>query len=346
MSESIIKGDRTIKVGFLPLFSITKPSSRYRVFQFLKPLSDAGIQSEILNAPERNPLKRLSYLPRLLPIIAKSDVLYIQKRLLPKPIMFAIKKIKPQTIFDLDDAIFLRDQIREQVNIMIKSASIVVTGNEYLANYAQNYNKNVVIIPTVVDTNYYFPSTANRNSYKKKIIIGWIGMDPNRGDFEMFKPVLDWLGQKFHDRVSIHFVADRPLDYHMRPNVEFVPWRLKSAVSDLQRFDIGIMPIDDTPWNRGKCGLKLIQYMAIGAATVASPVGVNKIITIDGQTGFLASTTKDWKTYLTCLVEDNQLRLQMGQLGRNRIEQSFSINAVLPQLKETLIHASKVEPPE
>ena len=203
-----------------------------------------------------------------------------------------------------------------------------------------------MIIPTVVDTDYYFPSTANRNSYKNKIIIGWIGMDPNRGDFEMFKPFLDWLGQKLHDRVSIHIVADRPLDYHMGPNVEFVPWRLESAVSDLQRFDIGIMPIDDTPWNRGKCGLKLIQYMAIGAATVASPVGVNKIITIDGQTGFLASTTKDWKAYLTCLVEDNQLRLQMGQLGRNRIEQSFSINAVFPQLKETLIHASKVESPE
>ncbi len=329
-----------LKVGFLPLYSVQRPSSRYRVFQFLKPLSEAGIQSKLLDAPERNPWKRLSYLPRLLPVIVESEILYIQKRILPKSIMLMIQRFNPRIVFDLDDAIFLRDQVRENLIMMLKSASIVVAGNNYLATYARKYNQNVVVIPTVVDMNYYYPSNTNRHRFNTRIVIGWIGSDPNRGDLEQVKPVIDWLGQKFNDKVIFQIIGNRPLDFDSELRIEFIPWTLESARYALQRFDIGLMPLDDTPWNRGKCGLKLIQYMAVGAATVASPVGVNKEIVLDGRSGYFAKTTEGWKEKLARLIEDIDLRIQMGQQGRKRVEQLFSVEAVLPLLIEVLKRAS------
>jgi len=329
-----------LKVGFLPLYSVQRPSSRYRVFQFLKPLSEAGIKSKLLNAPERNPWKRLSYLPRLLPIIVESEILYIQKRILPKSLMLMIQRFKPRIVFDLDDAIYLQDQVRENLIMMLKSASIVVAGNNYLATYARKYNQNVVVIPTVVDTNYYYPSNTNRHRYKSRIVIGWIGSNPNRGDLEQVKSVIDQLGQKFNGKVVFQIISNCPLDFDSELRVEFIPWTIESARYALQRFDIGLMPLDDTPWNRGKCGLKLIQYMAVGAATVASPVGVNNEIMLDGRSGYFATTTQDWKEKLTRLIEDIDLRIQMGQQGRKRVEQLFSVKAVLPLLIEVLKRAS------
>ena len=328
------------KVGFLPLFSVQRPSSRYRVFQFLIPMSEAGIKTKLLEAPERNPWKRLLYLPRLLPIIADSEILYIQKRLLPKPIMIMLRRLNSRIVFDLDDAIYLREQVRDNVIVMIKSASIVVAGNNYLASYARKFNQNVVVIPTVVDTNYYYPSPTTRHRNKSRIVIGWIGSDPNRGDLEQLKPVMDWLGNKFNGKVVFHIIGSRPLDFNSKLRVEFIPWKLESARNALQKIDIGLMPLDDTPWNRGKCGLKLIQYMAVGAATVASPVGVNEEIILDGQSGFFATTTEDWREKLARLIEDDDLRIHMGKIGRKRVEQLFSIKTVLPQLIEVLKRVS------
>jgi glycosyltransferase involved in cell wall biosynthesis len=327
-----------LNVGFVPLFSIQKPSSRYRIYQFLKPLSEAGFNINLLEAPERNPRIRMMYLPRLLKLVRGSDVIYIQKRLIPKSIINVVKKTNPRLVFDIDDAIFLRDQLREQVNLMLEKASIVVVGNEFLANYARNFNRNVEIIPTVVDTDYYFPSSDFRPHNKNVIVIGWIGMNPNRGDFENFYPVMDWLVQKYRDSVRIHIVGEKPLDYQKESNIKFIPWTLNSARVALQRFDIGIMPLDDTPWNWGKCGLKLIQYMAVGAATIASPIGVNQEIILDGQTGFLAKTNEDWIEYLGRLIENEKLRIMMGEQGVIRVKKIYSIQSVLPKFIEVLIN--------
>jgi glycosyltransferase involved in cell wall biosynthesis len=140
--------------------------------------------------------------------------------------------------------------------------------------------------------------------------------------------------------VVFQIIGNRPLDFDSELRVEFIPWTLESARYALQRFDIGLMPLDDTPWNRGKCGLKLIQYMAVGAATVASPVGVNKEIMLDDRSGYFAITTEDWKEKLARLIEDIDLRIQMGQQGRKRVEQLFSVESALPLLIEVLKRAS------
>ena len=118
--------------------------------------------------------------------------------------------------------------------------------------------------------------------------------------------------------------------------VEFVSWTLKTSIASLHSFDIGLMPLENTPWNRGKCGLKLIEYLAVGIPAVASPVGVNSEIIRDGETGFLASNTADWQKNLACLIEDQELRAHLGHSGRQHVEEHYSIQAVLPHLISVL----------
>ncbi len=117
---------------------------------------------------------------------------------------------------------------------------------------------------------------------------------------------------------------------------EFIQWTLADSLSALQKFDIGIMPLDDTAWNQGKCGFKLIQYMAVAAAAVASPVGVNSEIVQHGDNGYLAAGAEDWQTYLSQLIEGGEQRQVMGKQARQRIEQQYSINSVLPTLAQLL----------
>jgi glycosyltransferase involved in cell wall biosynthesis len=166
--------------------------------------------------------------------------------------------------------------------------------------------------------------------------MGWIGSDPNRGDLAPMKPVFDWLGERYGEGVVLRAIGRRPLEMETKLNLEFVPWTLETSRGELQKFDIGIMPLEDNDWNRGKCGFKLIQYMAVGAAAVASPVGVNQEIVQHNETGFLAETTEDWQERLASLIEDERLRAQMGQSARHRVETCYSVEAVLPSLIDVL----------
>lgn len=330
-----------MRITFLPLYQIELPSSRYRVFQFLPALAESGFQVATLPAPQRNLLKRLLYVPRLLPMALRSDVLFVQKRMLPLWLLSLLKILKATMIFDMDDAVYLRPAQRQKINRMLQAAKIVVTGNGYLAAYACDHNEHVVEIPTVVDTAVYQPSPAPRHESDGRIIIGWIGSNPNRGDLAPLKPVFDWLSQRYKNKIALRIISDRPLQMETSLTTEFALWTLDGSLAALQQFDIGIMPLDDTQWNRGKCGFKLIEYMAVGAAAVASPVGVNRQIVEDGRTGFLAATVEEWQERLAYLIEHDAARLEMGRLAVERIEQRYSVTAVLPQLVNVLQQAAE-----
>ncbi len=329
-----------IRICFLPLYRIEGPSSRYRVFQLLSALEQNQIQVSVLPAPERRLGARLLYLPRLLTAVRGHDALFIQKRTLPAWALFLLKTLKAVMIFDLDDAVYLRPAQSEKVGRMLQVAKIVIAGNDYLAAYARNYNTNVVTIPTVVDTAIYQPRSEPRHDGDDRIIIGWIGSNPNRGDLTPLKPVFDWLAQRYKNKIALRIVSDRPLQMETSLTIEFVPWTLNGSLAALQQFDIGIMPLDDTLWNRGKCGFKLIEYMAVGAAAVASPVGVNVEIVEDGRTGFLAAAVGEWQERLTYLIEHDSVRLEMGRLAAERVEERYSVTAVLPELIHTLQQAA------
>ncbi len=329
-----------IRVGFLPLYQIRYPSSRYRVFQFLEPLQREGFLCTLLEAPQRDLLRRLLYLPRLWHLARTQDVLYIQKRTFPKPVLQSLRRINPRLIFDLDDAIFLRSHTKQRVDHMLSAAAMIVAGNSYLANYARHLNHRVVVIPTVVDTKVYHPPNGPRHPGDHRVILGWIGQNPNRGDLIPLRPVFDELAKRYGNRVVLRIVSDQPLEMTTLLAQEFIPWSLEVGRNALQHFDIGIMPLEDTEWNRGKCGFKLIQYMAVGAAAVASPVGNNLEIITHGENGYLADTCETWVANLAQLIDNPELRARMGQAARLRVETAYSVQAVLPFLKSAMEHVA------
>jgi glycosyltransferase involved in cell wall biosynthesis len=263
-------------------------------------------------------------------------VLYVQKRVFPGFFLKLLHLLNPHILFDMDDAIFLQEARHSLVDSALRSAAIVVAGNEYLASYARRLNERVAVIPTVVDTAIYVPPPRRRHPGEARLVIGWIGYDPNWGDLTPLKPVFDWLGDRYGQQLVLRTVGCRPLEMETSLCTEFVPWMLEGSLSALQDFDIGIMPLKDTDWNQGKCGFKLIQYMAVGVAAVASPVGVNQDIVRDGETGYLATATGEWRERLVRLIEDEALRLSIGNAARRRVEKCFSVKAVLPLLVTVL----------
>ncbi len=319
-------------IAFLPLYQIERASSRYRIFQFIPYLEQSGYRCTVLPAPQRNLWRRLFYVPRLLILLWSHELLFIQKRMLPDWLLALLKLWHPAIIFDLDDAVYLRPQHQARINKMLSIANLVIAGNSELGRYVQQYNSNVVVIPSVVDSTIYRPGASTPDSDDARIVLGWIGSDPNRGDFVGMQPVLDWLGETYRDKVVLRIIAARTLEMSTSLSIEWIPWSLTGSIPTLQSIDIGLMPLPDTEWNRGKCGFKLIQYMAVGATAVASPTGVNSEIIQDGQTGFLAENEVAWKKALAQLIENKQRRLAMGQSARERIEKEYSVQAVLPDL--------------
>lgn len=327
-----------MRICFLPLYSIQRSSSRYRLFQYIEPLTKSGFECTVLPAPELNPVQRVFYIPRLLPLLASHDVLFIQKRMLPSWLLRVVKRINPRIVFDIDD--MPMPHFRDSMDEMLQAASVVVAGNKILADYSQRLNDNVRIIPSVVDTQKYKPSVGPRHPGDTRIIIGWIGSDPRGGYLDYLKPVFDWLGTQYGDRIVLRIVSSRPLEMKSKLTIDFQPWSLATGLAALQQFDIGIMPLRDNEVDRGKCGMKLIQYMAVAAGAVASPIGANVDIVQDGETGFLANTLDEWQGRLSQLIEDESLRAQLGQKAAMRVREHYSVTAVLPDLIEALKFAA------
>jgi glycosyltransferase involved in cell wall biosynthesis len=219
---------------------------------------------------------------------------------------------------------------------MLAAAAVVIVGNEELGAYARQYNSHVVVIPSVVDVTKYCPPAGERHLGDDRVVIGWLGSDPNRGDFAGMESVLDWLADTYGDQVVLRVIGRRPLVMETRLSLEFVGWTRTGSLPALQQFDIGIMPLADTDWNRGKCGFKLIQYLATGTPAVAAPVGVNADIVVHGETGYLARSKEEWQRFLRRLIDDPERRAQMGMAGRHHIEQNYSIQVVLPRLQRVI----------
>ncbi len=257
-------------------------------------------------------------------------------------------KSKAKLIFDFDDAIWLDDTSDGNSNLkwlkkpektgkIIELADLVIAGNSYLADYAHIFSQNVLIVPTVIDTNYHTPIKREPN---KTVCIGWTGSATTLKHFEMAVPFLLKLKGIYNDAITFKVIVD--IDYyHPELNIKSTLWSKNSEIDQLNSIDIGIMPLPADQWSKGKCGFKGIQYMAMEKPTVMSPVGVNTDIINDGVNGYLASTENEWIEKLCLLIESDELRLQIGKAGRKTIEESFSLNAqkkVLIEALNTLIN--------
>ncbi|MBT9138962.1 MAG: N-acetyl-alpha-D-glucosaminyl L-malate synthase [Syntrophomonadaceae bacterium] len=230
------------------------------------------------------------------------------------------------------DSLLLKLRYKNSIPEILKASSYVITGNDYLRNYALRFNRNVAVIPTSIDTDKY---TAKRKASKKKdkIIIGWMGSRSTAFYLEQLKGVFKALSQKY--RIGLHIIgAD---EYRIKGvDITNKRWSLEKEVADLRELDIGVAPLIDDGWGRGKCGLKVLQYMGIGIPCVSSNVGVNAEIIVDGVNGFLAGTESEWIEKLSLLIEDKTLRRRLGAAGRRTVEKDFSLKENAPKLKSIL----------
>lgn len=339
------------------------PSQRYRFEQYLdhfKALEFKWELSEIITERDDkvfyqpgNYLKKAGVLLKSLYIRWKDlrrakefDLVFIQREALLIGSSFFEKQFfkRSKVIFDFDDSIWLLDTSPEnkkfeflknpdKTKINIRHAHAVIAGNAFLAHYAKQFNTNVVIIPTTIDTDFHKPgkiSLTSRTTVNelpdKKIVIGWSGSVSTIKHFEMAIPVLKKIQTKYPGKTEIHVIGQGS---YFHPELEIISkyWSPKTEVEDLSAFDIGIMPLPDDEWVKGKCGLKGLSYMACGVATILAPVGVNTDIIQHKQNGLLAGTEEEWLEALSYLIENPEIRVQLGYAGRQTVVEKYSVEA-------------------
>ena len=337
------------------------PSQRYRFEQYFTYLEENGYMCDLAYIIDANDdkifygkgrllMKMLIFVRaffRRLGHVFKSrsyDLVFIQREAFMLGTTFFERMFKwfgPPVIFDFDDAIWLPNVSEgnkslnflkkpEKTSKLIELSDMVFAGNDYLVNYAKKYNKNVVLIPTTIDTSWYKP--VDSYDEKDKVVIGWTGSSTTIQHLETVVPVLERLKDKYGDKLSFKVIGDASYkNEHL--GVQGIPWRSESEVEDLQDIDIGIMPLPNNKWTEGKCGCKGLQYMAVGIATIMSPVGVNKDIVEHGVNGFLAETDQEWESVLEKLIEDSNLRESVGKKGRETVDKKYSVNATKEKYK-------------
>jgi glycosyltransferase involved in cell wall biosynthesis len=199
-----------------------------------------------------------------------------------------------------------------------------VAGNNYLAEYGRQFNPNVFMIPTTVETAIYFPKPLPQK--EEAIIIGWSGSPTTVQHFETLIPVLKQLKDRYGNRISFRLIGDGQYK-NAELGIEGISWSVERELETINSFDIGIMPLPDDAWSKGKCGLKGLTYMAFEKATVMSAVGVNQAIITDGVNGFLAKNETDWLQKLSILIENEELRTDLGKRGRATVVKHYSVEA-------------------
>lgn len=344
-----------IKLLMLPRYGPLGASSRLRSLQYVPLLQGAGFQVDVMPLLSDSYVAglyagkisamgvALSYCRRLIKLLKsrRYDLLWAEKELFPwLPAAFDLSLIPKRTalIVDYDDAVFhrydehpswlVRATLGTKIDAVMQRANLVTAGNDYLAQRAVNANsRRVEWLPTVVDLGRY--STGKPTKQNGQVVVGWIGSPSTAAYLKIVGPALSRLATLYPLRCVA--IGARPDQVAGTP-FEALPWTEATEVNLLQQIDIGIMPLPDAPWERGKCGYKLIQYMACGLPVVASPVGVNKQIVVDGHNGFLATTEPEWGSALTSLVVDAALRKRMGTAGRKRVEEVYCLNVQAPRL--------------
>lgn len=239
---------------------------------------------------------------------------------------------RAKLIFDYDDSIWIDNVSEGNKNLsflknacktseIIKVCDLIFAGNQYLAEYAKQFNKQVEIIPTTIDTEEY---VRVRNGTNGKICIGWSGSFSTIQHFKYVIPALTEIKKKYGDKISIKAIGDSKYK-NEELGVISLDWNKQDELKELSSFDIGIMPLPDDEWAKGKCGLKGLQYMALEVPTIMSPVGVNSEIIQDGVNGFLAFTTDEWVDKLSILIGSEEKRNLMGAAARKTVIEKYSV---------------------
>ena len=341
----------------LSRYARTGASSRLRFFQYLPYCAAAGLDVTVAPLLGDDYLRQLYsggkvsglmvaryYWARVARLFKASgyDLIWMEKELLPYMPAWLERLLmgsRARYIVDYDDAVFhnydmhriflVRWLLGRKIDSVMKHAALVTAGNAYLAERAVRAGAGwVEYLPTVIDLDRY-PVRDRRSGGDGKVVIGWIGSPATVAYLNSVAGALAAVCRDMNARVVVIGVKDAVLP---GVPVQCRDWSEETEASEIAGIDIGIMPLPDAPWERGKCGYKLIQYMASGKPVVASPVGHNREIVRHGENGFLAETEGDWQKYLRMLVGDAEKRSEMGRHGRRVVEEKYCIQKTAPAL--------------
>jgi glycosyltransferase involved in cell wall biosynthesis len=358
---------RRVKVLALSPIPEEGAGCRFRIAQYLPYLRDAGFDVTIspfytreyfrlVYQPGRYLTKAAKFLGlavrRYLELlkVREYDLIFLYREAIPlgPPLLeWLLAKTGVPIVYDFDDAIFLPSVSEanrvisflkqpSRVASILKYSRRVVVGNEFLAAYARRHNSAVTVIPTAVDTTRFRPR-ADQAVRATKPVVGWIGSPTTFPYLEALADVLREVASKHPFTLKVSG-AGRPVNF---PGIEVqeVPWSMADEVSLFNSCDIGVYPLTDDDWSRGKCGFKAIQCMACGVPVVAAAVGVNREIIVDGVNSFLAASREEWIDKLGQLLSDSALRSRMAAAGRKTIEDRYSLRVTAPQLATVLASA-------
>jgi glycosyltransferase involved in cell wall biosynthesis len=350
-----------VRVLFLTKYTAGGPSSRYRVLQFLPFLEARGVQSTVhalhddsyLAARYAGARTSPFYLARrvasrlsVLVSASRYDLVFIQKEMFPHLVdvpewWFARTGVR--YVVDLDDAIHLmykdargwRRVLRGKMARVLSHASLVLAGNRYLEEYARRYNERVLFFPTVVDTERFAPRPARGGveSTAGETVVGWMGTPETVKYLDAIVPALETAAKSMPLSllvVGARAPAARALTAHAKR------WSEAEEAQDLRAMDIGVMPLADDEWSRGKCALKLIQYMSAGVPSVTSPLGAALEFVRDGENAWLASNPEQWSDRICDLAQSPERRLEMGRRARATIEADYSLKVWGPRFVDAL----------
>lgn len=341
------------RVLFIAPHPVEGPSTRFRILQYLPYLEAAGIDWEFrpfVNSRQAPTVYRTGSTLHKVALTAwaglqrgadigraaRCDLVYVLREAFPvgPPLLeLAMARAAGRMVFDFDDAIYHRalnyanplDKLRDwsRAAKLIARATRVVAGSAVLAEYARRHAPDpgrIALLPTVVDTNLF---TLRAKPPSPTVTIGWIGTPRNTIYIRSVWPALAEVARR-DPKIRYVFVGAEPFPVG-DTRVEFRPWKLDREIADIQEFDIGIMPLNDDVQTRGKCGFKLIEYMACGLPAIASPIGANCDVLVDGTTGLMAASPGAWTQALLRLSGNAALRQDMGAAGRRRVEEVFSL---------------------
>ncbi|MEQ6917340.1 glycosyltransferase family 4 protein [Halomonas aquatica] len=357
-----------MKILLLSKYSRKGASTRLRLLQYLPFLETEGFQvtvsslfddqylDQLYQHGKRAPLRMMRlYLRRLFVLLSvfRYDLVWVEKEIFPYMPAIAermLDSLGKRYVVDFDDAIFhnydlsenslLRQVLGRKIDVVMRCATCVVAGNDYLASRAKTSGAvRIELVPTVVDATRYSPTDS---SPVVRPVIGWIGSPSTQRYVVDIAWAFSSLCQKHNARLLLVGASANITSEFPGLDVEVVSWSEESEAELIAQMDIGIMPLPDGSWEKGKCGYKLIQYMACGVPVIASPVGVNVDIVAASQCGLLAANVAEWEVALDKLLESPKQRLQLGRAGRLAVENQYSLAVQAPVLARILAQSMTV----
>lgn len=336
---------------------INVPSARFRVRQHIVPLRSLGVEvidycpsvSQLARLPGKLGRIRQRYMPpvmagqallnailRLPGVVGtyRADVAWIERNFVPG-LDGAILCTKSPRVLDVDDAVWLSTLFgKAATQRLARRVDAIIAGNAYLADWYGNFCRNIFVIPTAIDCDRFAPPALSEDAVEaEQFIIGWTGTAGNFRYLQTLeRPLSHFL--RSHPAARLKIVADKRPDLPLIPDsqLEFVRWTPGNEAVSLRNMDVGLMPLVDDEWTRGKCSFKMLQYMATGLPVIVSPVGMNAEVLKMGECGARASNEEDWLGALELLHDNSPLRGAMGASGREIVLTTFSVPTVASQL--------------